>query len=101
MDPRLELHNLLCSKLGSQNVYFQPPENLKINYDAIVYSLDGVDQKYADNITYSKKRRYLITHIFRNPENDLIYNMTNIEYCRFIRRFVTDNLYHDVYEIYY
>jgi len=32
MGTRLELQNLLENILGSRNVYFQPPENLKLNY---------------------------------------------------------------------
>ena len=101
MDRRLSLHELLSNKLGSQNVYFQPPENKKLIYDCIVYKIDGLDQTYADNMMYTKQRRYIVMHMFRHVENELIYNLTNIPYCRFIRRYVVDNLYHDIYEIYY
>ena len=39
---RLELHEILCTILGSRNVYFQPPESIKMNYPAIVYGLDDM-----------------------------------------------------------
>ena len=38
MDRRLQLHEELCSVLGSRNVYFQPPETIKLTYPCIIYS---------------------------------------------------------------
>ena len=32
MDRRLKLHEELCDILGSRNVYFQPPETVKMKY---------------------------------------------------------------------
>lgn len=40
---RIDLQYLLENILGSRHVYFQPPETVKMNYPAIVYSLDGID----------------------------------------------------------
>ena len=37
MKTRYELHEFLCEILGSRNVYFQPPESVKMKYPAIVY----------------------------------------------------------------
>lgn len=37
MNRRYELQAVLEGILGSGNVYFQPPENLKMRYDCIVY----------------------------------------------------------------
>ena len=34
---RLELHALLVELLGSTNVYYEPPETLKMSYPAIRY----------------------------------------------------------------
>lgn len=38
MGTRLELQSKLVELLGSKHVYYQPPESVKIEYPAIVYS---------------------------------------------------------------
>lgn len=39
---RIGLSKLLREILDSDNVYFQPPESLKMNYPAIVYSRERI-----------------------------------------------------------
>ena len=65
---RLELHEILCTILGSRNVYFQPPESIKMNYPAIVYGLDDIDNQYANDGVYLSHRRYSVTVIDKNPD---------------------------------
>ena len=68
-DRRLAFHNLLCEILscpieGEQcRCYFQPPESIKMNYPAIVYSLDDIDKTYANDGVYLSNRRYAVTVI--------------------------------------
>lgn len=102
MNNRLELHEKLCDILGSRNVYYQPPESLKINYPCIVYEKDDIRFSHADNKIYLKTNRYSITLIGKqvdNPVADKI--LENFEYCSFNRSFKNDNLYHDVFVLYY
>ena len=40
MARRLELQNLLANLLGTNNVYFQPPPTVQMEYPAIVYHRD-------------------------------------------------------------
>jgi len=47
MAPRLELQEVLESLLGSRNVYFQPPLNLKMNYPCIIYKRDDAETEFA------------------------------------------------------
>ena len=42
MDSRPNLQTMLEQILGSRNVYFQPPESLKLNYPAIVYKRSNI-----------------------------------------------------------
>ena len=56
MPSRLELQTLLEEILGSRNVYFQPPESVKMNYPAIVYSLDDIENSFANDGVYSSKK---------------------------------------------
>lgn len=45
MANRLNLHEEFATLLGSNNVYFQPPESVKLNYPCIKYSRVGIDSK--------------------------------------------------------
>lgn len=99
---RLNFDAKLRSILGNSNTYFQPPENVKIDYPAIIYSLDGLDTDHADNLWYRFGYRFEVQHIHSDPDVEIMNSMrTKFIYSRFDRRFVSDNLYHDVYTIYY
>lgn len=99
---RLELHEALCSLIGSRNVYFQPPENVRMKYPCIVYELSRVTQRHADDRTYKFDKSYEVTYISDNPDTDIHELMlTAFMYCQFDRRFVNDGLYHDVFTIYF
>ena len=56
MKNRLDLHKIFQDILGSKNVYFQPPESIKMKYPAIKYSLDDIDKLSGDNIAYAKTK---------------------------------------------
>ena len=102
MKGRLKVHNRLLDALGSQNVYFQPPETSKIKYPAIIYNLSDYTHRAADNRGYLDFERYTVTYIHKDPDKDLKNEMFNrFSMCRFDRRYVRDNLYHDVYSVYY
>lgn len=47
-----ELHALI------DNVYFQPPESVKLKYPCIIYSLERPDVDYADDDLYSQFNHY-------------------------------------------
>ena len=49
MASRLDLQTFLEELLKSKNVYFQPPESVKMKYPAIVYALDDIENVHADN----------------------------------------------------
>ena len=65
---RLDLHEKLCEILGNRNVFFQPPETLKIPNRAIIYRMSDMDQKRANNKLYSKTNRYQILFCTPNPD---------------------------------
>lgn len=101
MDRRLQLQVVLEGILGSRNVYFQPPNNLAINYPCIVYERDYEDVDYANNALYRHMKRYLVTVIVRDPDSDLPDKVRMLPLCRFSRHFVSDNLHHDAFNLYY
>lgn len=101
MENRLSLHEVLCDILGSRNVYFQPPENIKMNYPAIIYSREGIDSTHADDMKYLHNHRYQIMVVGTDPDTDLIDKMLEIQRCRYDRHYIADNLHHDVFTLYY
>ena len=99
---RLELHGELCGILGSSYVYFQPPSSVKLTYPCIIYSKSNVDTKHANNSIYRATDRYEIIVIGLDPDTDLADRILHcFPMCSFDRRYVKDNLYHDVLTLYY
>lgn len=98
---RLELHKMLVDILGSRNVYFQPPETIKMNHPCIVYGRDQHDSKYADDEMYSGTIGYLVTVMDSNPDSPVPGKLSRLPMCRWVRHYTADNLNHDVFSIYY
>lgn len=97
MPSRLKLQTLLEEILGSRNVYFQPPESVKMNYPAIVYGLEDIKNTFANDRVYLSKRKYLITVIDEDPDSPIVGRVASLPSCRFNRHFESDNLNHDVF----
>ena len=101
MGSRLALNAKLVSILGSENVYFQPPANLLMRYPCIVYERDRLDTKFADNNPFSHTKRYQVTVIDKNPDSETPDKIAKLQMCLFDRHFVSDNLNHDVFILYF
>lgn len=100
MGSRLELQSKLETVVP--NVYFQPPESMRIKYPCIVYEKQNIRTTYADDGVYNKKNMYQVKAICKDPDNTYSEDLLELfQYCHFERRFVSDNLYHDVLTIYY
>lgn len=101
MASRLELQAKLEELLGSDQVFYQPPESLSMRYPAIVYSLSDIETTKADNSTYLTRRKYDITVISKLPDNPVIQKLMELPYCSYDRPYKADNLNHDVLTLYY
>lgn len=100
MASRLELHEVFCEILESRNVYYQPPESVKMQYDAIVYSRKDIDNIHANNRVYNQHDCYEVVAIYKDPDSDLPRKLSVLPMCRFDRHYVSDNLNHDVFTLY-
>lgn len=100
MNDRLTLHELLCEKLGSRNVYFQPPESVKMKYPAIRYSRNRIENTSADNIVYKQAVSYTITVIDRDPDSAIVERVSTIPHIMYDRSYIADNLNHDVFRLF-
>ena len=101
MANRLDLQSLLEELLGSRNVYYTPPESIKMQYPAIRYSKKKIESVHADDSKYLMRDCYELIVISRTPDHPVIKRLLALPYCSYDRSYVADNLYHDVLTIYY
>lgn len=97
MATRLELHEKL--KAIVPNVYYQPPESIKIVYPCIIYDLARDDALHADNAVYKRWKRYSVTLIDRNPDSLLPDQFSDAFNAGMERHYTSDNLHHYSYTI--
>ena len=126
MGSRIGLHNMLCDALASvgqwlwdplnfntddlpsaiaseakKHVYYQPPEGFRMSYPCIVYERAAIDTRFASNIPYAHQKKYTVTVIDKDPESMIPDAISDLPKCSFDRHFVSDNLHHDIFTIYY
>lgn len=101
MGQRLNLSNKLRNLLGSSNVYFQPPENLKMKFPCIVYERAKLEPDFADNVPYKIDKVYYVTCIYDDPDSDLPLKMAQLPMCAHQRHYKSDDMYHDQYRLVY
>ncbi len=101
MGTRIELQSLLEDLQEGLNVYFQPPPSFRMSYPAIVYNRDLNHVDYADNLPYSRTIRYQITVIDKDPDSPIPDMVAALPLSRYVRHFTTENLNHDIYDLYF
>lgn len=101
MEKRHQLQSILEAVLGSRNVYFQPPETLKMAYPCIRYERDNERSVFANNEPYRHTKRYQVTVIDRDPDSAIPDRVVALPLCTFSRHYTADGLNHDVYSLYF
>lgn len=101
MQMRTVLQAKLEELLESTNVYYQPPETLKMDYPAIRYSKSDIMSTYADDTRYLGMNCYDIVVIDKKPDNPVIDKILELPYSSFDRHYVSDNLDHDIIRLYF
>lgn len=98
---RLELSSVLHEILEScgepSNVYFQPPESVKLLYPCIIYHLKNLPSSYADDEPYHKRISFDITYITRSPSSKVPDALLSLPMTAFDRYYTAENLHHYVY----
>ena len=87
MGRRLDLHEELVSILGTNQVYYQPPESIKLKYPAIVYSRANIKNDFANNGVYIQKTSYRVTVIDANPDSVIVEKLSKFPLFLDIRSF--------------
>lgn len=102
MAGRLQLHEELCKILGNRNVYFQPPESIKMSYPCIRYSKGTPDLKKANNKLYSTTNRYEGVVIDHDPDSTIADDIVaHFQMCSLGTSYRAENLNHTPFTIYY
>lgn len=102
MNSRVNLQHKLEELMTNNNVYYQPPENLKIEYPAIIYSTNDIFNLNANNNKYLIDKQYQVIVIDKKPDNPVILKILNtFKHSYYERHYVSDNLNHDVLILYY
>lgn len=101
MGQRAELHAILTDILGTDSVYFSPPPSVYLKYPCIVYRRDYELKQFADDIPYSRRKRYQVTAIALDPDSDIPDKIAELPLCVYERFFTADNLNHDVFKLFF
>jgi len=101
MGQRLQLQDLLEEILGTEEVYFQPPTNVQIQYPCIIYERDIAVTQFADNDPYRYTKLYQVTVIDRDPDSKIPDKVAALRMCLHNRFFAANNLNHDVFNLYF
>lgn len=99
---RLKLQAELEVILGNaNNVYFQPPESIKINYPAIIYSRARIGNDFANNGVYGQKYNYQVIVLDGDPDSDLVSKVSQMDTAKHVKHYTSNNLNYDVFAINY
>lgn len=94
MASRIDLQSKLEELLGSRNVYYNPPDNLRMQYNAIRYSLGVRQSTYADDRKYRNMNRYDLIVITRESDPEVVEKLLELPYCSMGTPYKADNLNH-------
>lgn len=98
---RLQLQSKLEELLGSRQVYYQSPENVKMQYPAIVYSRNAPGVRFASNKLHINKNRYEVIVISKKPDPDVVEKILELPYTSSGKPYVADNLNHYPITLYF
>lgn len=95
------LRSIVKQRCGSENVYYQPPANLRMKYPCICYELVKIRNRDADNAVYGQTFHYSVTVIDTKPDSEMTAAVSLLAKASHDRHFISDNLCHDVFSVWY
>ncbi len=97
---RIKAWNIFVGILGSENVYFDPPESAKIEYPAIIFSREKIWKTEADNVGYLFNDRFEVKFIRKTESGDIVDKLLMLPYCEHNRSYKASDMYHDAFTFY-
>lgn len=101
MDRRIELHYKLIEISGTENVYYQAPENNQMQYPAIKYSRSNIKNAFANDEVYRQDNVFEVIVIDPDPDSEIVYKLSKMRGSKFSRHYTAEGLNHDVFIINY
>lgn len=102
MDRRLKLQSQLEQIPTVKEVYFQPPESVKMVYPCIRYYRTRARTDKADDLTYRFVQCYDLIIIDADPDSTIArYIVEHFPMAELNSTYVADNLYHASITLYY
>lgn len=99
---RSEFHSVVKNAVGAGvTVYFQPKSNITMQYPCIVYERARGETDFANNHPYLRNKRYTLTVIDRDPDSVIPERIAELEMCVHSSFFVSENLNHDVFDVFF
>lgn len=101
MDRKAKLHEILLQS-NPASCWFQPPDNTKLRYPAIVYKRKSANIDYADNISYKRMFLYEIKVFDANPDSAFIdWMLDTFPGIKYVNHYTTEGLNVEVFELYW
>lgn len=100
MASRLKLQTKLEELPDIRKVYYDPPEGVKMEYDAIRYSKRKPKTNFANDSRYFNMNCFELIVISRMPDHPAVEEILGWPYSSFERHYISDNLHHDVITLY-
>ena len=83
------------------NVYFTPPENIKINYPACIVTREDLSVHRANNNLYIISIGYKLVYVSKSEADDVFIKvLNNFNYSNFRTEYKVNGLYHKVFIVY-
>lgn len=95
------LRSIVKARCGSENVYYQPPANLRMKYPCICYERTNIRNQGADDGVYRQTFHYNVTVIDTKADSEMTAAVSLLAKASHDRQFISDNLYHDVFSVWY
>ena len=100
MAQRVDLQDKL--RTIAPKVWYQRPPSNKMSYPCIIYKRTGMKTARANNHAYLRIPCYEILYIAQEDSDGIEDTMLdNFEHCSFDQKYVSDNLYHYAFTIYF
>lgn len=86
----------------SEQVYLQSPTSVQMKYPAIRIAIDGLNNDFADGTVYKQSWFYKVTVIDKVFDSKIAQKVSKLPKIQMVGApYVSDNLYHYVFKIYY
>lgn len=97
-----KLHDILRANDYPENVYYQPPGTVRMEYPCIRYKRENIPAQYADDIRYISKDKYTLIVIDPDPDSqipDIL--LKSFSMISSDREYTAENLNHFVLTLYF